>query len=134
MYPADQTPGRGPRSEEREHGRREPEDNIAQPQRKSTSDIDTTSSPTSPTTERASAASRSNYHHPTTRPESDQPASSRTSASFQGQQRNSWSQPEIRRVSGQFNAPTHIEIERHKDRSKSRMGVKEIRRLGKWIR
>ncbi|RMZ71636.1 hypothetical protein GMOD_00006774 [Pyrenophora seminiperda CCB06] len=40
-------------------------------------------------------------------------------------------QGEIRRISGNFNAPTHVELERHKDHKK---GARGIRKLKKAIR
>jgi hypothetical protein len=46
------------------------------------------------------------------------------------------SPPEIRRISGNFNAPTHVEIERHNDTAKSaRSRIKRLENTVKgWVR
>ena len=44
--------------------------------------------------------------------------------------------PEVRRISGNFNAPTHVEIERHNDTAKStRSKIKRLENTVKgWVR
>ncbi|KAF2445297.1 hypothetical protein P171DRAFT_521308 [Karstenula rhodostoma CBS 690.94] len=79
----------------------------------------------SPRARAPSSGSSTSHLHPT--------ASSSSAASHRSGG-SSMSRPEIRRVSGQFNAPTHIEIQRHKKDKTSRETMMGSRRSGMEIR